>query len=810
MPPNGDSSASDSASKSKLAKRYFFLEPPPRPVNSSPSAPTPTLGTKRPGPASASSGGQHDLGVCVSAKDASATPTHCSAPSLSATNSEGVPGEHARDGVAISVPSDGGSGSDVGGNGTQVQAERGSGQQGSDAQNPVLIAGEEHMQGQDEDTQPSGKRAKKCTSDVWQYFTKKKVIIEDKGKTYLQVWAHCDFPNCKHKGRAESNYGTTGFWTHLRTTHSIVKGQQQLKVEKDHGTDITAVEPYRYDEQASLKKFYLAIVMHEYPFNISDHEYFIEFIKSLRPSFPIKSRVTVRNEIMSMYLEEKDKLYNYFKNVDCRFSTTMDMWTSNQNKSYMCVTAHWVDDNWCIQKRILNFFHVEGRHTGAKLAETFTEVMVKWYVEKRLFALTLDNASANEVAVRDIITDLNVNGNASLVCDGIFFHVRCACHILNLVARDGLSIIAPTIDNIRGLVLAVKGSPLQWEELMKRATECGLDTSKGLSLDVATRCNSTYLMLRDALYYKAAFMRLKSSDRRRYKKRLIEFYMRKFHGSSYQVKVDELVAVIKKLFQFYSTSVSSKNKPENGATMPPSEIDTADLLVDNEDVELESYLYDSSGLGVDNLNELDKYMADPPLKLSEKFDILAWWKNQSKEYPILSKIARDLLAVQVSTVASESAFSAGGHVIDPFRSRLDPEMVQALICTKDWVAAARKDRRVHSIVGDLEVIEALAEKLLPEDTEVADSDGEAEVQGTHNMEFGDLGLYGERLNAWNELVGWVMNLELRDGRDVFNWGLNKTGVFTVRSMYKHLVNNGIKVSQEIWQTKIPLKTKNFT
>ena len=53
---------------------------------------------------------------------------------------------------------------------------------------------------------------------------------------------------------------------------------------------------------------------------------------------------------------------------------------------------------------------------------------------------------------------------------------------------------------------------------MKRATECGLDTNKGLSLDVSTRWNSTYLMLRDALYYKNAFMRLKSSDRRRYEK----------------------------------------------------------------------------------------------------------------------------------------------------------------------------------------------------------------------------------------------------------------------------------------------------
>jgi hypothetical protein len=46
-------------------------------------------------------------------------------------------------------------------------------------------------------------------------------------------------------------------------------------------------------------------------------------------------------------------------------------------------------------------------------------------------------------------------------------------------------------------------------------------------------------------------------------------------------------------------------------------------------------------------------------------------------------MARDIMVIQVSTVASESIFSAGGRVIDPYRSRLHPEMVQALICTKD-------------------------------------------------------------------------------------------------------------------------------
>jgi hypothetical protein len=663
------------------------------------------------------------------------------------------------------------------GSGTHTQ------EQGDDvAPNPNVVIVDDRAE-----SQTTTKRQKKCTSDVWQYFTKKTDIVEVNGKKYEQCWGYCNFPNCKSKYRAESYHGTSGFRNHLKSAHSIVKGQQQLKVEKDHGKDITVVEPYRYDQEASLKKLYLAIIMHEYPFNIVEHDYFVEFIKSLRPNFPIKSRVTAKKEIMDIYLEEKDKLYAQFKNVHCRFSATMDMWTSCQNKSYMCVTIHWIDDDWHIQKRIAGFFHVEGRHTGKKLAQTFSELMVKWYIEKKLFALTLDNASANEVAVNDIITDLK-DVHASLVCDGIFFHVRCACHILNLVARDGLSVIAKTIEKIKALVLAVKGSPLQWEELIKCATECGLDTTKGLSLDVSTRWNSTYLMLRDALYYKPAFVRLKSSDRRRYekispssdewnmaitifqclmkfydltellsgtlyptanmfykgfceikellgkwkvsesfiisematamdtkfekywnksstalavacfldpryKKKLVEFYMRKFYGGLYQVHLEEFVSVVKKVYQFYASSAPISSKAKSNVNEPTNPVDE---LMGNRNDELESFLYDDCGPDRDGLSELDKYMAEPLLKQSQ-FDILAYWKNHTEDYPILSQIARDMMAIQVSTVASESAFSAGGRVIDPYRSRLDPEMVQALICTKDWVAARRKGDNLNSL-----------------------------------------------------------------------------------------------------------------
>ena len=44
-----------------------------------------------------------------------------------------------------------------------------------------------------------------------------------------------------------------------------------------------------------------------------------------------------------------------------------------------------------------------------------------------------------------------------------------------------------------------------------------------------------------------------------------------------------------------------------------------------------------------------------------------------------------MLVVPVSTVASESAFSTGGHILDPFRSSLAPEMIQSLICTQNWL-----------------------------------------------------------------------------------------------------------------------------
>ncbi|KAL2929476.1 putative AC9 transposase [Bienertia sinuspersici] len=66
---------------------------------------------------------------------------------------------------------------------------------------------------------------------------------------------------------------------------------------------------------------------------------------------------------------------------------------------------------------------------------------------------------------------------------------------------------------------------------------------------------------------------------------------------------------------------------------------------------------------------------------------------------------RDILAMPFSTVASESAFSAGGRHRNLFRSSLTPKMVESLICTQDWLRTKGTSVDVEENVKDLEEIE---------------------------------------------------------------------------------------------------------
>ena len=85
-------------------------------------------------------------------------------------------------------------------------------------------------------------------------------------------------------------------------------------------------------------------------------------------------------------------------------------------------------------------------------------------------------------------------------------------------------------------------------------------------------------------------------------------------------------------------------------------------------------------------SELDQYLLEASVdSKTEDFDILDWWRVNSSRYKIISPVGRDVLAIFISIVVSEFAFSIGGPVLDPFRNSLSPNTIEVLICTKNWL-----------------------------------------------------------------------------------------------------------------------------
>ncbi|KAL6641579.1 hypothetical protein ACP70R_019760 [Stipagrostis hirtigluma subsp. patula] len=239
----------------------------------------------------------------------------------------------------------------------------------------------------------------------------------------------------------------------------------------------------------------------EVPFNKFDDPYFPPLMESMQPTIKVVGRQTLRNDCVGAYERAAQELRVELQNLDSRICFTSDLWTSNQKLGYLCLTAHYIDSNFVLHKKIIAFRDVKYPHTGLAIEEA---------VRSRSNEHPWSRASA---------------------------------------ARS-------------------VGSPV----LGKR-------------------------------------------------------------------KVQEQFAKFRSM--------------RRGSNAEKS--------------------------------ELDAYLEEKHVREDENFEILSWWKTNSNKYPVLSAMARDFLAIPVSTVSSESAFSCGGRILCDSRSSLTPKAVEALVCMKDWL-----------------------------------------------------------------------------------------------------------------------------
>lgn len=419
-------------------------------------------------------------------------------------------------------------------------------------------------------------------------------------------------------------------------------------------------------------------------------------------------------------------------------------------------------------------------HTAEVICDTLHKCLQSWDLDRRVSTLTLDNCTTNDSMAGLMETRL---GAANMLLKGKVLHMRCCAHILNLIVKDGLTVIASAISHIRESVAYWIATPKRYEKFEKTALDESVTLDKKLNLDCKTRWNSTYIMLSIAIPYRKVFERLGDLDRNfdcpppsdwifaeTVCEKLKMFYelTTLFSGTKYvtanlffpkvcEIKLkinawghdeDETIrkmsaAMIQKYDKYWVDihglmAVAVILDPRLKMTMLHAcyialfgeefagqhVAEAHELLTELmkhyqvKDKEVVSTSSSGNSSSVDaaavlsifkslnatkkttsfvrSKNELDRYLEEETLPHDENdyFDILGWWKLEGTRYPTLRQVARDILAIPITTVASESAFSTSGRILSDHRSRLTPKMLEALMCSQSWLRHTLKGKEI--------------------------------------------------------------------------------------------------------------------
>ncbi|GET55653.1 ribonuclease H-like domain-containing protein [Rhizophagus irregularis DAOM 181602=DAOM 197198] len=75
----------------------------------------------------------------------------------------------------------------------------------------------------------------------------------------------------------------------------------------------------------------------------------------------------------------------------------------------------------------------------------------------------------------------------------------------------------------------------------------------------------------------------------------------------------------------------------------------------------------------------------------ESVDPLQWWKVNQTQFPRLSKMAMDYLAIPSTSVPSEECFSISKNLITDKRNKLAGKTIKSCMCLKSWFSSSLSD-----------------------------------------------------------------------------------------------------------------------
>ncbi|KAL2923402.1 Zinc finger BED domain-containing protein RICESLEEPER 2 [Bienertia sinuspersici] len=508
-----------------------------------------------------------------------------------------------------------------------------------------------------------------------------------------------------------------------------------------------------FDQKVFCKMFAEAILFHSYPLFIVEHE----MLKRMHVYLNRNVRPISRNTILRYCMMEHKRLKTILRDklaiIDSRVCFTCDCWFAITGRGYLTLTAHYITNDWTLKSYILNFRYFPPPYKGVDIYAFVIQLLKEWKLEGKAFSMAVDNAIIMDVMISRLKSDLHlssplpfdssvlreavnyIGGSDSRMCkfDECVLHVNSTftgklrydvstrwnstylMMIKALEARTALDLFATRESDFQFVF-----TPEDWividfvckflEPFYKVAVLFSGSDYPTANLyfanvvliemflveahnhevySIRTMCKE--MMHKYDKYWSnhSIILSIAVLLDPRFKLRFVKsLYSLICVPLEVEAKAKIVLDAFVELYKFYNSSIPSSIASPLSAS--PSSSNTPSI---------ESYLNFNASNSSDGGAEfaVDAYLNSPLLLRNpdSDFDVLKFWQSQCTLYPVLARMAKDILAIPITSVASESSFSMGGRVLTEYRSSLLPNHAEAFVTTQNWLFGYVKEEELE-------------------------------------------------------------------------------------------------------------------
>lgn len=526
----------------------------------------------------------------------------------------------------------------------------------------------------------------------------------------------------------------------LSSSHITLKKHWREEHEQESAMKKTR---FQFSDDLHTNRLVKMVIDLKLNYTLVEQSSFLKFVESLNPTRKIICRRTLSNIILMKLDVLAFQVTEKLSRADT-LALTFDIWSPRRGeRSFGCVTAHYLDHDGCSVNLVLNFKRMKHPHDGDTISRFLYKTISRHQLEGRIVAITTDNASNNINAIKK----LENMAQLSPLPQG-FVHYRCVAHIIDLAVRAGMKCLKSTLEPVRAAILGVRSSGRRRETFIgiqkKLIEDLDQRTDGPLELieDVDHRWSSCFLMLERAHLLSTAIDDILNTDPKMSSigninwptLELLIAFLKPFYDATQRLCVEKdcnissvsfvtpklidhcfrhqesPVEVIRDVaralgskLNTYRTEIyhplvniayvldpryKTKGFSDDERRLVIGELRTileatSDLEVRTRSSQPATIFCDDSDNEAETFDELDSYLR--LRREHSKTNVYNYWRLASSQMPRLTRIASKVLCIQATSVSSERLFSQAAFVDTVTRNRLLDESVENNILAHSWM-----------------------------------------------------------------------------------------------------------------------------